>query len=151
MAWDDDTIDDPAAGPADPEPETDPVAALMEDTDELLAQGGERLAARLEQILRDPTDLARRVERAHRVLRNQRNLLEAVVVMAVLGMVMALSAALLVGTLATQQADASLTQSLLAQTALADQFRRDVAEAEAAVSRGRLSQRPFVIFVQVAP
>jgi len=39
MAWDDDTIDDPDAEPADPEPETDPVAALMEDTDELLAQG----------------------------------------------------------------------------------------------------------------
>lgn len=38
MAWDDDTIDDPDAGPAEPEPE-DRTAAIVEDAGELLALG----------------------------------------------------------------------------------------------------------------
>jgi prepilin-type N-terminal cleavage/methylation domain-containing protein len=62
-------------------------------------------------------------------------LLEILVVMAVISMVMAMSISLIVGVLRTHDADANLGTRLTAQALLADQFRGDVATAQAAPGR----------------
>jgi hypothetical protein len=62
-------------------------------------------------------------------------LIELLIVMAVLGLLMSLSAAIILGIMRTYEADAGFFQRGEAQDQLADTFRRDVAAARAAPGR----------------